>query len=254
MGGVIPVLQAAVDFLVDERCHACGALVAPHGRRPPAGHPAVEALAEAIGVGGPAGARLCTRPLCHDCLGELHTWPAPLLLSGGAGRDGWLPLFPTFTTDTRLLAVVHLLKFGRLERVATWLGRAMAVGLPSRARSAGALLVPVPMDAASRRRRGFNQAESLARETGRRWGLPLVCRAIEKPRATAAQSLLDRTARARNLAGAFFPGRDAPRVAGRTVLLVDDLVTTGATARACARVLYEAGAEAVRVVSAGYRR
>jgi ComF family protein len=253
VGVVWRAVLAVADFLVDERCHACGARIAARAARPLPGHPAADALDDAVAPAGIARWRIRTRLLCRTCLHELHPWTRPIALSEHPASQS-IETFPAFATDTRLLAMIHLLKFGRKECVAPWLGRAVARGLPARARCAGAVVVPVPMDAVSRRRRGFNQAESMAREIARQWGLPLVAAAIEKPSPTAAQSLLGREARARNLAGAFRPGRRAQAVSGRQVVLVDDLVTTGATARACAQALEAAGAVAVRVVCAGYRR
>jgi len=245
------ILQAVIDFLVDERCHACRAPIPSRLGLPLPGHPALVALDDPVATAGLARWRFRTRLLCRACLARLE--PCTRAVVVGRGHDT-LEILPAFATDSRLLALIHLLKFDRRECVAPWLARAMAVGLPARARGAGIVLAPVPMDAASRRRRGFNQAESISRALARRWGLPLVRGAVEKPAATGAQSLLGREARERNLRGAFRPGRGAVRLAGRRVVLVDDLVTTGATARACARVLRGAGAAEVRVVCAGYRR
>jgi ComF family protein len=165
-----------------------------------------------------------------------------------------IPMYPAFVTDERLLTLIHLLKFGRRERVAPWLARAMAAALPARLTDAWpagtALVIPVPMDRASRAQRGFNQAERIARELSLRWSLPLSC-ALVKGRRTKPQSALGREERLVNLDGAF--GADVDVVGGTRVILVDDLVTTGATVRACARALRAAGAVEVRVVCAGYR-
>lgn len=246
---MLQAVQAIADFLVDERCHACGAWIAARATLPLPGHPACDALDEPVRALG----LVRTRLLCRSCLHDLEPWPRPVMAAERTRGGGAIAVYPAFTTDARLLAMIHLLKFGRRECVAPWLARAMARGLPARACTVGAVVVPVPMDRASRRRRGFNQAELLAREAARQWGLVLAPAAIEKHGSTAAQSLLGRDARERNLAGAFRPGRRAAAVAGRDVILVDDLVTTGATARACARALRAAGAVRVRVACAGYR-
>jgi ComF family protein len=132
------------------------------------------------------------------------------------------------------------------------LARALAAGLPARALSADAILVPVPISRASLRRRGFNQAERLANSLSALTKIPVETHALVKTRATAPQSTLDRAARVHNVAGAMaVVARE--RIAGRRVVLVDDLVTTGATAAACASALWEAGAAEVRVVCVGYR-
>src|SRR5262249_7175095 len=84
-----------------------------------------------------------------------------------------------------------------------------------------------------------------------RWKLPLDTRAVVKVRQTRAQSTLGRAERLTNLEGAF--RADPSRVHGAEVIVVDDLVTTGATVRACAGALHVAGARGISVVCAGYR-
>ena len=107
------------------------------------------------------------------------------------------------------------------------------------------------MDRTARARRGFNPTERMATEFARRWNVEVARDALVKVRATRAQSALRRDDRLTNLARAFAVTGDA--VCGRPVVLVDDLVTTGATAVACAHALLGAGACTVRVVCAGYR-
>jgi len=108
-------------------------------------------------------------------------------------------------------------------------------------------VVPVPLHWRRRWRRGFNQAEVLARAVGRRHGLPVERRCLARVRATPPQQG-DAPARRRNVRGAFVVRR-AERIAGRRLLLVDDVFTTGATANACAAVLLDAGATAVGVLT-----
>jgi len=244
---VTGIAQAVIDFLVEERCHACGEMVDDATDAAPS-HPASRALARPVEASGVGRWRIRSRLLCGACVARVAVCDHPVDVGDAAGP---LAVFPAFSTDARLLSVIHLLKFGRRECVAPWLALAMASGLPAAARRAGAVLVPVPMDAAARRRRGFNQAERIARRLAREWALPLAAGALTKPAGTAAQSMLGRAERERNLAAAFRLGR--PVIAGRPALLVDDLVTSGATARACAGVLRAAGAADIRVLCAGYR-
>lgn len=111
------------------------------------------------------------------------------------------------------------------------------------------LLASVPLDAVRLRQRGFNQVDLLVEGLGRRTGIPVRTGALARVRVTRSQVGLDHASRQQNVAGAFraVPGL----VVGQRVLVVDDLRTTGATLRACAVSLHEAGAEAVYGLTLG---
>jgi competence protein ComFC len=105
------------------------------------------------------------------------------------------------------------------------------------------LVMPVPLHGRRRRRRGFNQSELLGRAVSRRSSLEMDVRSLRRRRDTPQQSQADdRVRRQANMQGAFVCD---PRVAGRRVLLIDDVLTTGATMRECAETLRRAGALAV---------
>jgi ComF family protein len=109
------------------------------------------------------------------------------------------------------------------------------------------LIIPVPLHWRRRFQRGFNQAALLAARVARRYAVPVVV-AVRRRRATATQAGLSNAKRRANVAGAFEVRR--PRaVAGRRILLVDDVMTTGATASACAAALKRAGARYVAVLT-----
>ncbi len=251
-GAVGRAIQSVADFLVDETCHACRRPVEATARLPRPDSGAAAALARPVRVGrGRVG--IDTRPLCRACCHQLVAWTEPVTIATFEPARP-LVVWPALETDDRLLSVIHALKFSRRERLSPWLARALSDGLPARALlgDPDAVLVPVPMDRASLRRRGFNQAERLASAFAAQVGRTVERDAIVKTRATAPQSLLGRSERIRNVAGVMRIETRAA-IVGRRVILVDDLVTTGATAAACAAALWSAGAADVRVVCAGYR-
>ena len=147
--------------------------------------------------------------------------------------------------------LVHELKYRGWRALAEPMGAAMArVKLPEDAQREATVVVPVPTTRGRRRKRGYNQAEQLARSyafaTGRRC-LPLLARRGESGTQTSLQPL----ERAANVAGAFELADDAAaNVKAQHLLLVDDVMTTGATAGECARTLVEqGGARCVTVVT-----
>lgn len=138
------------------------------------------------------------------------------------------------------------LKYGRKVGLARTMSRYMGplIGeVPSQA-----LLVPVPLHRSRLWHRGFNQSVLVARELSRRTGVPVAVDALKRVRATPPLKGLNMRQRRRTVAGAFRPG-DKVDLRGRTVILVDDVMTTGSTANACARILKRAGAERVDLVS-----
>jgi ComF family protein len=141
--------------------------------------------------------------------------------------------------------LVLALKFGGRTPAAIPLGRLLGDAVIAAGRP-GDLVVPVPLSAARFRRRGHNQADEIARVVATIAGIERDARALVRRRGSDPQSTLSRAARKRGPRGAFAARR--PHVAGRCVLLVDDVVTTGSTASSCARALLRAGA--VRVVLA----
>lgn len=137
-----------------------------------------------------------------------------------------------------------VLRMKRDEALAEILGEIFA----ERLRTARAdAVIPVPLHWWRRWRRGFNQSEILAETIAKQLRLPFRPRWLRRVRPTRAQTSLSATARRENLRGAFAA---RPVVAGQTVILVDDVLTTGSTASECARALKKAGAK--RVIAAAF--
>lgn len=127
------------------------------------------------------------------------------------------------------------------ELFAVWLGRAA-----SDLFDGAEVVAPVPLHPGRLWRRRYNQAAEMARPLARSRGLPFAPDALRRKRATDSQGAKSGGARRRNVAGAFdLTPSGRRRIEGRRVLLVDDVMTTGATLEACARALKAAGAAAV---------
>lgn len=167
------------------------------------------------------------------------------LLWDGSARDeerlGSVALIHLGSFDGALRSVVHEIKFAGRARLAVVAGEHLGAAVAERGWPV-ARVVPVPLHPRRRRERGFDQADLIARGVSRVLGAPL-WRGLSRGRATGRQARSSVEDRRRNVAGAF-EARSLPRL---PLVLVDDVWTTGATARACRTALIEAGAAEVRV-------
>lgn len=217
--------NALLDFLYPPRCYLCGELGSIVCEDCVAGWPRPE----------PPRCPLCANPLpvgaCRWCGGS----PAPL-------RAAAFPF--AFAEGAR--EVVHLLKYGGKRRVAPSMAAEMARAVWDSPSFQGAsVIVPVGLHPRRLRRRGYNQSEWLAHEISNLLNLPVGLWSIRE-RDTRPQVGLSREDRASNVSGAF---KALDAAAGHRILLVDDVSTTGATAKEAARALKRAGAEWVALVT-----
>jgi ComF family protein len=212
-------------FALPQRCPGCGAPAEPERLLCGACSERVPALSFA---------------LCARCL-----------LAGrepvGCGRHPQAQVWPALIYDERAALLVHALKYGGRPGLADALAEGLARALP--AALAVDLVTAVPLHPARRRERGYNQAWQLALGLAGRLGVPAIEDVLERVRHTAAQAQLDPERRRRNLAGAFRMS-EPRRYRERRVLIVDDVLTTGATLEACLGTLAGAGARPVGAVLA----
>ena len=219
-----------LDFALPPRCGGCGAIVDE-----------VESF-------------------CADCWRTLE-----FLGSGGCSRCG-IPLQATeaelcgaclarpprldrirsaVAYDDISSSIALRLKYGRKVGLARTMSRYMS---PLLADLPEALLVPVPLHRSRLWRRGFNQSAIVAKALSKQTGLPICVEALKRVRPTPPLKGMNMRQRRRTVAGAF-RANPAVELRGRTVVLIDDVLTTGSTANACARVLKSAGAERVELIS-----
>jgi ComF family protein len=151
--------------------------------------------------------------------------------------------------ENELRKLIHLFKYGRVRTLARPLGILLARALPRE--QSFDVIVPMPLHWRKRWQRGFNQSDLLAREIAWRTNTP-VKNALRRVRNTASQAGLTSAKRRENVSGAFqAPGRakKSAVLQGKRVLLIDDVMTTGATAASCARALKRAGARQVTLLT-----
>lgn len=226
----------------------------------------------------PDQCRLCERPLrafssapvCSACLEAVLPAAAPYVcVCCGLPLESAAPLhgvdrcglcrLRTYAFDLArgfgvyegsLRRLIHLLKYDKMRPLA----RPLAACMARRLCELGPLdmIVPVPLFVLRKWRRGFNQADLLAGALSQESGIPWSRRILRRVRATPPQVGLSHHQRRLNLAGAFAVRGEAVR--GRNVVLVDDVMTTGATLDACARVLKAAGATRVAGLTAARAR
>jgi ComF family protein len=207
------------------------------------------------------------RVLCAVCIGRIKRMPAPWCDRCGhpraAGSCRWCELLPAFVRSVRSVCwvpggtageMVHKLKYSGWTALAVPMAEQMArLNFPEDVTLERDMLVPVPLAAARARERGYNQSELLARVLGLRWSIP-VREALVRQRATETQTRLTPGDRLRNVAGAFATVLERGELAGRHVVLVDDVVTTAATLNACASALHSGGARIISYVTFGRAR
>jgi len=161
------------------------------------------------------------------------------------GLTGFDAVYSYGSYEGALRKLIHLFKFEKIHTLAGPLAKFLVLALPREERFD--VITPMPLHWRRRWERGFNQSELLAREIGKRWNVP-VKKAVQRVKPTAPQAGLTNAKRRANVSAAFEARKNMP-LKGARVLLVDDVMTTGATAAACSRALKRAGAAHVALLA-----
>lgn len=195
---------------------------------------------------------LCSRPaeicFCDDCQTQLTECQFPPGLRWTKG----IPVFIWGRYEGALKQAIAKLKYHDCPEIAQPLGESLARSWVNTAESTlnQLVVVPIPMFAAKQKKRGYNQAELIARSFCRVTGLPLKANGLKRIRATTAQHQLSTTQRQDNLKGAFAVGQDFKRrTRGYSVILVDDIFTSGATIKGAIQTLKRAKIPVAGVVA-----
>lgn len=248
-------LGHALDLVLPPRCLGCGCLVEDQGALCPACWSGISFLADPL-------CRRCGLPFAYDPLGQEGTGVAVAPAAAGFGEPAaglecgaCLAEPPPYQRARAVMRYDEgsrplLLGFKHGDRTeaaapyAAWMARSGRELLAETE-----IVAPVPLHWRRLFARRYNQAALLARALARRDGLTEMPDLLLRRRATPSQGRLTRSERQRNVAGAFAVNpRHAGLLKGRRLLLVDDVMTTGATVAACSRVAVKAGAAAVDVL------
>lgn len=220
--------KLALDFALPPRCAGCGEVVDEIGAFCPICWNKMEWL-------GNAGCLRCGLPLAGT---EIETCGRCLVDPPRLDR-----MRAAVAYDELPRSIALKLKYGRKVALARTMARYIA---PLRSEWSGdAVIVPVPLHRWRLWERGFNQSGLVARELARLWGIPADSNILTRTKRTRSLKGLNHAQRRKAVAGAF---KSSERASGRTVILVDDVLTSGSTAEACARALQRAGAGRIELI------
>ena len=204
--------------------------------------------------------------ICGHCWTLARELPHPRCDRCGHPRDGyscrWCPLLPAFVRAARSYCwigagtgkdIVHALKYDGWIRVADGMAERMSrISWPEDVRLERTAAVPVPLSQSRQRERGFNQSAAIAKCLGDIWRIPVWDSALQRGASSRSQTELTPGERLSNVAGAFAVSADAlTMLRGAHIILVDDVVTTGATLRACASALFASGSRTISYMTFG---
>ena len=204
--------------------------------------------------------------VCGRCWARAHELPHPRCERCGHPQwrptCSWCDQLPPYVRAARsaywipggtAAAIVHALKYSGWSGVAASMAERMARLSCQAGFAAGrSMVVPMPFAPTRERERGFNQSALLGRALATRWQIPFGSDCVVRARATETQTRLTPEERRGNVSGAFHATPNArEKLKGAHVVLVDDVITTGATLSECAATLFESGARIISIVTFG---
>ena len=204
--------------------------------------------------------------VCGHCWTRARELPHPRCQRCGHPCDGhscrWCANLPPFVRSARSFcwigsgtgkAIVHALKYEGWTRVGSDMAARMShVSFPTDVLEERSSIIPIPLSASRLRERGFNQTEVIGKSLAELWGIPLSTDVLERRYSTRSQTELTPGERLGNVAGAFsIPANARSFLSGAHPVLLDDVVTTGATLRAAASALFAAGARTISYMTFG---
>jgi len=195
------------------------------------------------------------KPVCKDCLDSISKVNEDLLeyeFDRKFRSERIIQNFYSeyiFETDKTLQRIIHALKYGKQFRLGVFLGELLAEGIKNKNWQID-WVVPAPIHHLKKAERGYNQSDFIAKGLSNALGIPYSTKLIKRSRQTESQTRLHINERAKNVAGAFKIG-NSKKISGKNFLLVDDVITTGATILECAKMLDKENANTVYACSIG---
>lgn len=194
--------------------------------------------------------------LCHECFqkleayNDIHPWQAERISDGTI--DNSLSAF-WFREGTPIQPLLHAMKYGKTRGVGIMLGRYLGSKIGSMPGEQFNYIIPVPLHKAKYRDRTFNQSEFIAKGVTQIINTQILKDGISRTRFTGTQTKLSKPERKENVSGAFEVNpKYAENISGKNIILIDDVITTGATILECASVLKKTRAGKVWICSAAY--
>jgi ComF family protein len=230
-----PFVRTVIELFYPSNCVGCGYPQSP---------------GEQLCHGCRKGLTRITFPFCQSCSRPFEgVFSAEFRCPSCADRDlGFECAVATFRAGGLLRELIHRFKYSGQYHLRTLLAELLMEGFADeRLRNPIDLIVPVPLHPTRQRERGYNQSEALSQIVSKKRGIPM-SNALKRQIPTETQTQFDRKRRMQNLRNAFIL-RENSDVHGKSLLLLDDILTTGSTLAECAQVLRNAGAGSIRAVT-----